>query len=1090
MKRLLVALLLLSSGAEARTRSVVAVPTIGTNSAQSGVVGFDGSMFPFVNMEKTAVYTVPATGCAIGNNLTLGSNLPNGTMPCQTYWQFVTPTNYTGKFVTSYTGTLSSGGLEFDYQGFHFWGTVYSLSGGSITGCSNGNVPPCQFTDSSHIVVSGTNPVVTLDFSSAVSNVTNNGSGLIRVAFATSAGSQQDAVTVTGVVGSDGNGCGANGSWPITNKLTGTVDLVGSTFPTGCTYISGGKIFPYGNTDSPLPIFVGIAPGVVASNMTSFIFCKQADYLADNTCNTTAGKPAWAGGFNDDFVASLAAMRPAHIRFLDVNNTINNGGINLRGSADFASMQTSSAATYGGQFWTINNWFGSNSGTNSYSIACSNGQACTYKLTGGSPADGDFVQFYNVNANTSANPTLTITDASSVTSSAIPIMNVSPVQKYLFTGGTITAGDTISLTFTTTSLGAYACLAGGTHTTAAYTVLNTDTVLTLSDKIFNTIKSDSTLAAQPLFAVFNDPLTGTGAFDIGYASNACALTITANITGSATETITFGTYQGTMGAGTLHSMVYSALLGAFIDQGLAQGATWPYFTQMQLANAVSIKSGVRTKAWLQIPMFWSNASFTALANQAFANFCATCTKFEYGNEVWNFFVFYQWGQAYSMGASLGLGNDEYAFYELRQRQLWGIASSIFGSSNLQTMGPWQLGNTSASELSGTKLCGTSCGNQAYQNIIGVDYNSAPNRPGDFTTHLGQAPYYGGAVLNSNYFSSATYGSWSGTCSITSNVLNCSAVGSGTIIWNQGVSLCDGTYIAAPVTTDPTSAQLTGKVTSTLNGAMTSNQRTITLTSTTGVQSGMWMWDATSQMFDGTVLSVTDSTHLVIVSTAATFPSIGSNDTIVFGGKAGTYQLNSTTCSSGSTTITGGDVLGLQYATDNYLGLNSAIGSQQDALNWAYIDMLFGVNSNQWGSATPMSRLQDYYRTLGAIASSFSIDVEDYEGGYASIPPTQSQATAMGLPSVSYGYTNSVTYADGFIGQFLYAFKNSATFKAAVTFNHNQEIAILPTGSMGQWYVDSSNERWALWPIQGLYSPTGAFQSNNAIGCYNGNASLC
>ena len=49
-------------------------------------------------------------------------------------------------------------------------------------------------------------------------------------------------------------------------------------------------------------------------------------------------------------------------------------------------------------------------------------------------------------------------------------------------------------------------------------------------------------------------------------------------------------------------------------------------------------------------------------------------------------------------------------------------------------------------LEGSGLCGTSCGNSSYQNLVGVDYNAAPNRPVDYSDATSYAPYYSGAVL--------------------------------------------------------------------------------------------------------------------------------------------------------------------------------------------------------------------------------------------------------------------------------------------------------------------------------------------------------
>lgn len=1026
----ILALLLVAnlSSAEARVLRGSA-PAVGPNSALSGIVGFDSTMFPFVNFLKEAVSAPSQIGTTFiyPNNLLQGSNLPNGSI--STRMGFSTPlpsTVYSGHYVFAMQGTVGGNGILFASNGgSNQPGTVYSKTGGTtLSGCTNANVPPCTFTA---LNITGTNPQIEFDNSPVVSSLLLN--------------------------------------W-----------AAGSTF----------------------------------SGMTSAILCKLADYTADNTCNTTSGATSWAGGFNDDFITKVAALRPAHIRYLDVNNWINTPSV----PGDWNAFPTSSAWSYNLQhdWWAITNWFGSASGTNSYAISCANGQACTYTLTAGAPKDGDFVQFYNVNANTSTTPTLAITDASAVTSAAIPIFGLGGTQTFLNASMVAGSTGTVSLTFNTTPVGAGTCLAGGTHTTSAYTILITDTGGNISTGLYNIVNADATLKAQNLAMFTRNPNGGSGTsgnFQIYYANNACALTITANLTGAPPLAITSGPISvGGITANTLYTATYNALLGGFVlngSNGNGMGSAWPYLTQLQLAQAVSTKSGVKIGCWLEVPLLWSTASFTSLVNLANANQCPNGTKFEYSNEVWNFFAASQTVvQAISLGASVGLGNDpagsNAAYYTLRTRQLWGIASSTFGgiAGNLHTVSAWQAGGgVGTNLLNGTTLCGTSCGNQAYQNVIGTDYTvgSGNGTPKSVTRHLSQAPYYHGAILNSSYGSSGSYGTWSATSSsVASNVLNVAGTVTGTIWWNQGISGCDGAFINAPTASSPIGAQLTGTVTTTLNGALASdNTHTWTLTSTAGLQTGMYIYNQTTGMINGIIGSINGGANQ-ITNTGKAYRSAGANDTIVFGGKAGTYQLNSTSCAIASTTITGGDVLGLQYAADNYCTAstlcstgNAGIGSVQDAYNWIYQDLLVAAQNNNMDvsgqSAPSMQSVVNLYNQINAVAVANSLDVEDYEGGYDATPPTTGSATSMGLPSAGYGYTNS-TFTDGYIGLMLTAFKNNVGFKNAVTANHNQELLNLPAGSMGQWYVFDSNARWALFPAAGLYATP--FQSYNGICTYNGN----
>jgi hypothetical protein len=1060
------------------------VPAIQPNTSLSAINVVDSAMLPFVNLMKMAAtfYSNSNVTFVYPNFLQQGTNLPTGTLPSRLGFGVRIPSNYFGEFVLNISGTISGTSAGFNQGATATFGQVYAIGAGTtLSGCTNGNVPPCYFNN--NLALGGTNPQVTLDFSTPITGVANNGSGLVRLSIPNTANGVTNglSVTVSGVVGSDGNGCGANGTFTTANETTTTVDLTGSTFDPGCTYSSGGQLFQY---QSGLGVSVpfGFNAGTY-SGMSSIVFCKLADFNADNTCQTTAGHTAWAGGFNDDFVTKIATLRPHHIRFLDANTNV------FRIPPDWNGSPSTSAVTYNApsSFFALTNWFGSTSGTNSYSISCS--APCTYTLSGGAPQDGDFIQFYNVNASTNSTPTIAITDANSVTSSAYPLLAESSARGSIKMTGSATTGDTVALQFNTTPLGAYTCLAGGTHTTTPYTVLNTDTLSTIGTQLINIVNADATLIAQPQTIYGANPFSN-GSIGFGYASNACAVTVSLVVTGAGTETASIGTMTpGGMAANTIYTAVYKSLHNAFVvntnDLGGFSGS-WPYSVQVALANAVSTKSGLQTGCWIQPNLLWSNASFTSLANFLAANQCPGETILELGNEVWNGSNSIT-GESANLAASLGLVSghnaDSSAYYELRQRQLWAIASSAFGglTGNLWTSSMFQLGSVSSNELAGNTLCGTSCGNQAYQNAVGVDYNVSPNRPVDYTRVIGQAPYYQGAVLDGNgYSSSGGYGSWSATSSsVASNVLTVSGTVTGTIWWNHGISSCDGVYIYASNPNDPTSAQLTGTVTTTTNGSFGDNTATWTLTSVAGISAGMWMYDRTTGMIDGTVGSVNSGANQVtITANKKTYRTAGANDTMVFGGLAGTYQLNSTTCAASSGTITGGDVLGLQYAADNYNGVNGAIGSQQDALNWAYQDTLVAAKNNQMPITVTVRSMVNAYNIINNVANTYSLPVWDYEGAYQAQAPSTGQATSMGLPSSAYGGAN------GYVNLLLTAFKNSASFKQIETTRHNNELALLPTNSMTMWYTfeGSSQPRWGLFPHD-LYSTP--YQSYNAICDYNG-----
>jgi len=302
---------------------------------------------------------------------------------------------------------------------------------------------------------------------------------------------------------------------------------------------------------------------------------------------------------------------------------------------------------------------------------------------------------------------------------------------------------------------------------------------------------------------------------------------------------------------------------------------------------------------------------------------------------------------------------------------------------------------------------------------------------------------------------------------------------GTIFWNQGISSCEGVYISAPTPTNPYGAQLSGTVTGTLSGAVSNFTSTWTLSSIPGgLQTGMWVYDVTTGLLNGVITSIGANT---ITMSGTTYASAGASDSLIFGGKAGTYQLNSTTCAAASGTITGGDVLGLQYAADNYNGLNSAKGTQQDALNWVYQDALNSSQNNSLAGVTTVRSLRPSYTILTSVANAFGKTIQDYEGGLQSRAPltnfnSHNECSQMGLAN---------TYCDstGYVNILLTAFKNNALFKQLEITRHNEEIAILPAGSTTQWYTVSTNPQWGAYPNAGLYGTP--WQSYNAICVENG-----
>jgi hypothetical protein len=834
--------------------------------------------------------------------------------------------------------------------------------------------------------------------------------------------------------------------------------------------------------------------GNTFTNVSDARFCRQADYNADNECLGTI-----PGGFNVDLINTIAGVRPGVIRFLDTNAGIY--GL----LPPWAYNPQTTNFSYMAQRYIQELYLGSATGTNTYAATCS--VPCAYSLTSGAPADGDVVQGKVANANTTLATTLAVTDIHGVTSAAIPVTFSHPQgQINVLIGGKATAGDTIALTFTTTPVGVTStCLAGGAYTIPAYTVLNTDTATSIATAVqaitANAGVPRTTLNASPQqIFTYNQ---GNALFNYGYANNACALTISAAVTGAQTETVFIGNISTIGGLATGDTVfVYSAVLNEWLSYPGAISFQWPWSVQIALTKAISQKINSPVGCWLETNLNWSAASIVSFVAYTAANKCLGGDWYEVSNEVWQPGNF-ETQQAYTLGNSLGLGQfSNRTYYALKVRQLGGIVQTAWGSlgacTHLQVQAcmvdAFQQTAITAAELNGTRLCGNSCSNPAYQNYVintlgGADYNSGAGQPHNFINTLSEAPYYSGAILvgtdEGSYDSSGNYGTWSATtASVSANVLTVSGTVTGTIYPNQGITGCDGTFI-----TDATlsgnfdyTAQTSGTVTTTLNGATTDNQTVWTLTSVAGLSAGMWVYNATNGLISGTIGSVNAGAHqITITGGQKTYRSNSTNDTIVFGGLGGTYKLNSTSCSLAFGTQTGGDILGLQYATDNYCTASSVcitghagLGSVQDALNWVAQDVYSSVkNENQnAGIAQHLNSWQ-----IANNVGSYGLPLMDYEGGYSAAAPTTSQATTMGLPSSSYGGLG------GYVDLLLTAFKNNTMFKTVEAYRHTFELASLPAHSQTGWFnVEGNGDPYSFYHGD-IYGPV--WQSYNAVCNYNG-----
>lgn len=204
---------------------------------------------------------------------------------------------------------------------------------------------------------------------------------------------------------------------------------------------------------------------------------------------------------------------------------------------------------------------------------------------------------------------------------------------------------------------------------------------------------------------------------------------------------------GQITANSLATLTYDRLLGAFLWQAGGQTPCIPYEFQIAFANRVN------ANFWCTISAYMDDASVTALTQLVRDRLNSGLNAlFEYGNEIWNWnFPATLWAAA--RGAALGFPTDNnrqmYGWYGLRHRQTMGLATAAWAprsSAQLKRVMAFQafasVAATSTYRLQGADLSGTIY--PAYKAKGYQDYNSAPNRPIDYSDVLSYATYYSGA----------------------------------------------------------------------------------------------------------------------------------------------------------------------------------------------------------------------------------------------------------------------------------------------------------------------------------------------------------
>jgi len=215
----------------------------------------------------------------------------------------------------------------------------------------------------------------------------------------------------------------------------------------------------------------------------------------------------------------------------------------------------------------------------------------------------------------------------------------------------------------------------------------------------------------------------------------------------ASGTVAAAPAAGAIGAGSLATLTYDAILNAFMWQKDGQTPCIPYELQVAFANRVG------AHYWCTLPAYVDDASVSAIAALVRAGLSSSLKAyFEYANEVWNFALpVTEWAAA--KGAALGFPSDNnrqvYGWYGLRVCQTMGLVKAAWAPRSttqlrrvmaFQAFGPTV--GTSLYRFEGADLSPALYSRYAARGF--ANYSQAPNRPIDCCDVMSYATYYSGA----------------------------------------------------------------------------------------------------------------------------------------------------------------------------------------------------------------------------------------------------------------------------------------------------------------------------------------------------------
>lgn len=204
--------------------------------------------------------------------------------------------------------------------------------------------------------------------------------------------------------------------------------------------------------------------------------------------------------------------------------------------------------------------------------------------------------------------------------------------------------------------------------------------------------------------------------------------------------------SGSIAANALATMVYDATLDQVIYTSGGQTSDVPFEVQIALCNKLKID------CWSNLAHLITDASATSYATYVRDNLTAAW-HVEYSNEIWNFGD-NQTTWAVNVGAALGFPADNnrryQGYYGLRFRQLMGLITAAWSPRTLN-----DLKRTMAFQAFGV-VASTNTYRFQGSDLGAYGYNSAPNRPIDYSDRESYATYYQGAIINDGNSYSGSY----------------------------------------------------------------------------------------------------------------------------------------------------------------------------------------------------------------------------------------------------------------------------------------------------------------------------------------------